>query len=189
MRAVVVDFPEYELEERRRKGLDVFDEVWDGVLHMVPAPSYEHQRIGTELLIVLAPLAKARGLVPLYESNLFRPGSEERDYRVPDLVFSRPENVDHFGIAGRAELAVEILSPGDETYDKIDFYAEVGVQELLMVDLDTRGVELFVLRGGRLHAALADPSGSIALTAVGVTLATIDGPKLQVSWDGGEVEI
>ena len=39
MRAVMLDVPESLLDERRRLGLDVFDEVWEGVLHMVPPPS------------------------------------------------------------------------------------------------------------------------------------------------------
>ena len=33
-------------------GLDVFDEVWAGVLHMVPPPSEDHQRLGSELIAV-----------------------------------------------------------------------------------------------------------------------------------------
>lgn len=30
------------LEERRRLGLDGRDEVWEGILHMVPAAAFEH---------------------------------------------------------------------------------------------------------------------------------------------------
>lgn len=189
MRAVVVDVPEYELEERRRKGLDVFDEVWDGVLHMVPQPSDGHQRLGSRLLAILLPLAESRGLVATYESGLYRPDSSDRDYRVPDLVVSRPQDRSSRGVEGRAELVVEILSPNDETYDKVDFYAEVGVRELLVIDPDTRRVELFVLRGGRLHAALPDPSGAITLASLDITLSTDDGPKLRVAWADGSTEI
>ena len=45
----MLDVPESLLDERRRQGLDVFDEVWEGVLHMVPPPSGEHQRLELEL--------------------------------------------------------------------------------------------------------------------------------------------
>ena len=45
----MLDVPESLLDERRRLGLDVFDEVWEGVLHMVPPPSGEHQRLELEL--------------------------------------------------------------------------------------------------------------------------------------------
>ena len=62
------------LDERRRLGHDQFDEVWEGVLHMVPPPSGLHQQIGTELLVALHPLVAARGLTITYETGLLRPG-------------------------------------------------------------------------------------------------------------------
>jgi hypothetical protein len=45
----VIGLPEGYLEERRRKGLDGRDEMWEGVLHLVPAPSAKHQGLGTDL--------------------------------------------------------------------------------------------------------------------------------------------
>ncbi|MBV9165771.1 MAG: Uma2 family endonuclease [Solirubrobacterales bacterium] len=33
-----------------------------------------------------------------------------------------------------ATLVVEIVSPGDESWEKLDFYAAHGVEELLIVD-------------------------------------------------------
>ena len=59
----MLDVPESLLDERRRLGLDVFDEVWEGVLHMVPPPSEEHQRLGSELIAVFVGTAKRHGLV------------------------------------------------------------------------------------------------------------------------------
>ncbi len=63
MKAMVLDVDERLLDERRRKGLDVFDEMWDGVLHMVPPPSERHQRLGSWLLEILAPLARRQDLM------------------------------------------------------------------------------------------------------------------------------
>lgn len=60
-RAVLLEVPQGLLEERRRKGLDVWDEVWDGVLHMVPPPSGVHQRFAFRLGVALDPLARAKG--------------------------------------------------------------------------------------------------------------------------------
>jgi len=61
MRTVVLDPPTAGLEEvferRRRSGLDRLDEVWEGVLHMVPAPSYGHARLGQQLAEILGPRA------------------------------------------------------------------------------------------------------------------------------------
>jgi len=63
----MLEVPQALLDERRAKGLDKSDEMWEGALHMVPPPSLGHQRPGPELFLVLGPLAKARGLVPLYD--------------------------------------------------------------------------------------------------------------------------
>jgi hypothetical protein len=49
------------LERRRRLGQDLFDEVWEGVLHMNPAPSRRHARIEAQLLAILQAPAAAAG--------------------------------------------------------------------------------------------------------------------------------
>src|SRR5262245_34598042 len=95
MRAVMLEVPEAFLAERRRLGLDRWDEMWEGVLHMPPAPSDAHQRLGTKLVVHLEPRADAKGLVLTYESNFHR---EEEDFRVPDLVVSTPDQRSARGI-------------------------------------------------------------------------------------------
>ena len=189
MRAVLVEAPVALLEERRRKGLDVFDEMWEGVLHMVPAPSGPHQRLALKLGATLLPLAEARGMVISQDTGLYRPDADVSDYRVPDLVVAGTEHASDRGVEGRAELAVEIRSPNDETYAKLGFYAEVGVQELLVIDRDTLALELFVLRGGTLHAALPDADGAVLLRSLGVSLATVAGPALRLVWPAGSTEV
>ena len=59
MKAVILD-PAL-LEQRRRLGLDRWDEMWEGVLHMAPAPANEHQRVVGELLVFLVPLLRRTG--------------------------------------------------------------------------------------------------------------------------------
>src|SRR5947209_14189297 len=136
MRAVMLEVPEHLLEERRRLGHDRRDEMWEGVLHMAPQPLTRHQIIETRLLVALVPPADARGVVAIGEPNLLRPGTGWADYRVPDLVVARPENVSVRGVEGRAELVVEIRSPGDESYEKLPFYAGVGCRGVLSVARD-----------------------------------------------------
>lgn len=190
MRAVLLEVPESLLEDRRRKGHDLFDEVWEGVLHMVPQPSGHHQRLGTTLVAVLLAPAEAKGLIGSYETALFRAGEAgDRDYRVTDLIFARPDNASDRGVDGTAELVIEILSPGDESYDKLGFYAELGVGEVMIVDPATRTVELFVLTGGRLERAAPDATGALVVTSLGVSLATVEGPRLRVSWAGGSADL
>lgn len=140
MATMVLDPYAYELdalkERRRISGLDRLDEVWEGVLHMVPPPNYEHARLTQHLAVILGPLACEAGLeAAMGEFNL---GDSIDDFRVPDGGLHRP------GTEGvwlhTAALAVEIISPGDETWQKLPFYAAHKVDELLILDPDEHAV-------------------------------------------------
>lgn len=151
--------PELEalLERRKRSGIDRLDEVWGGVLHMVPAPSWEHAQIAHQLAVLLDGPARAAGLVPgMHEFNL---GESKDDFRVPDGGLLRP------GAAGvwhaTAALVVEILSPGDEGWQKLPFYAAHDVDEVLILDPIERSVAWLGLRDGEYH--LVQRSGLIDL--------------------------
>jgi Uma2 family endonuclease len=161
--------------------------MWEGELHMVPPPSDEHQALGAELFLVLGPLAKSRGLLPRYDpTGLFRPGADD-DWRIPDQQYARPEVVSPRGIEGAASLVVEILSPHDETYRKLDWYASVGVGEVLVIDPASRRAELFANRDGRM-VAVEPVDGALLIEALGVRAETVDG-ALRLTWDGGTADI
>ncbi|MGI8758859.1 MAG: Uma2 family endonuclease, partial [Acidimicrobiales bacterium] len=145
-----------------------------------------HQLLGSRLLLVLAPLAARRGLIATYETGLYRPGTEV-DYRVPDLVFTRPEQRTQRGADG-AELVVEIRSPGDESYAKLEWYAGFGVAEMLVVDPATMAVELFRGAGAGAVPVPADAGGGVTSEVLDATVART-GQALQVAWDGGGAEI
>ncbi|MGC4120846.1 MAG: Uma2 family endonuclease [Myxococcales bacterium] len=187
LKAVILRPPASLLEERQRTGADRQDEVWEGVLHMLPPPSRWHQRFGSELLAALLPVAEARGLELSYATGLYRPGSADRDYRTPDLVFARPEQASERGVEG-AELVVEILSEGDESREKLAFYEQLNVSEALLVDPESREFELYVLRGGRLHVALPDEQGAVRSRVLGVVFSKV-GAKLRMEWPGSSAEI
>lgn len=179
----MLEVPQALLDERRARGADRWDEMWEGELHMVPPPSSEHQRLGSELFLILGPLAKRRGLVPFYDATgLFRPGVDD-DWRAPDSAFARPEILSQRGIEGAASLVVEILSPNDETYGKLGWYAEVGVGEVLVIDPTTRAIELFTNQDGRMV-----PVDPVLISCLGVRAETVDG-KLRLAWEGGTAEI
>ncbi|MGC4117372.1 MAG: Uma2 family endonuclease [Myxococcales bacterium] len=188
-RAVLVRPSASLLEERRRTGADVRDEMWEGVLHMVPPPSGWHQRFASALFRALLPMASAKGLEPLFETGLYRSGSTRPDWRIPDLMFTKPEHFSERGVDGGAELVVEFLSEDDESHEKLEFYAEVGVGEALLIDPVTRETELYALRGGRLHLVLPDEAGMVRLQCLGVSLGKVEGPKLALSWPGGSAQI
>ena len=172
MDAVVTELAASALAERRRLGLDRFDEVWDGVLHVVPAPMDEHSRLAADLHVLLHPLARAEGLACRFEFGLYRPlVPGHRDYRVPDLSVFRPEHGTSRGIEGRAELVVEIASPGDESYAKVPFYGEVGVGEVVVIERDTKAVRRWARDDGdRFAETTPDPDGWHHLAAVPMSL-------------------
>jgi Uma2 family endonuclease len=131
------------LERRRRLGQDLFDEVWEGVLHMNPAPSGMHARIEAQLLAILQGLAGAAGPTVVGQFNL---GADEHDYRVPDGGLHRDFTDRVF--YPTAALVIEIVSAGDETWEKLEFYARRGVDELLIVDPQDRTVSWLGLDAG-----------------------------------------
>lgn len=184
MRALLLEAPASMLEERRRLGLDGHDEMWDGVLHVVPPASGDHQVLGSSLLVALFPVARSLGLVASYETGLFR---ADDDYRVPDLLVSRPQARSPRGAEG-AELVVEIRSTGDESYAKLGFYAAVGVREVLVVHPGDGRAELFRLTGDRLLPVTADAEGGVRSDVLGVRF-TARGGRVRLVWDGGGADL
>ena len=127
------------LERRRASGADRWDEVWEGVLHMSPPPSVEHQSLVAKLARVLGPLADAAGLETVVGVGI----GVKDDHRVPDLALLRPGYEPQWNAT--AALVVEVLSPGDDTWEKVPFYAAHGVDELLIVEPHGRGVHWLAL--------------------------------------------
>lgn len=137
--------PELEilLERRRRTGADRFDEVWEGVYHVVPGPSHARARLQAQLLRALGPLADAANLEITGPFNL---GDSPEDFRVPDGGLHRQ------GAGGMwhrtAALVIEILSPDDESWQKLPFYARHHVDEVLILDPAERSVHWLALADG-----------------------------------------
>ncbi|MGI8414482.1 MAG: Uma2 family endonuclease [Solirubrobacteraceae bacterium] len=139
MRALILDPASAGLDEmlarRARSGLDRLDEVWEGVLHMAPAPRDAHADVSQQLAVILDRPARTAGLFPAI--SIFNLGAPD-DYRVPDGGVHRARSWGVF--AATAALVVEIVSPGDETWEKLFFYAKHHVDELLIVDPAARAV-------------------------------------------------
>lgn len=70
----------------------------------------------------------------------------ENDYRVPDGGLHRGRPIGVF--LPTAAVVVEVVSSGDETYDKFGFYAEHGVDELIVADPQQRTIGIWQLRAG-----------------------------------------
>lgn len=156
MRTVVLGPRPAELEaliaHRRALGLDTFDEMWEGEYHMSPAPHPGHAYLDVEVAARLRPRAHRRGLVVLGPCNIGEPDN----FRVPDASVHRsmPDTV----FIPTAALVVEILSPDDESWAKLGFYAAHGVDEVLIVDPATCTVSWLALTAGADGYAATDRS-------------------------------
>jgi Uma2 family endonuclease len=179
---------EEELADRRSKGLDRRDEVWEGVLHMTPAPSLEHQRVLDRIIEFLAPLLRQRGRGTLISSvNVFRDASAAPDYRIPDLAFvasGRERVLQPDGIRGGGpDAVIEIRSPDDETYEKLPFYAALGVAEVIVVQRDSKEPEIFRLGGAEYSPIEPDGDETLLSIALGVRLRRVAGPAARLRID------
>jgi Uma2 family endonuclease len=188
MRGVMAPIPEWFLEQRRKRGDDRHDEVWDGVLHMAPQPTSWHQLVKADLLHVLRPFADARGLRVATELAVFDPVKGETNYRAPDMSVVDPRYLTRRGVEARAELVIEVLSPEDESRDKFPFFAACGIPEVWLIDPETRVAEVYVLRGST-YFAVVDSDGTVRAPLFQLELRTIEGPKLRISWRDGHAEI
>jgi Uma2 family endonuclease len=177
--------PPGRLDDRRQSGCDRLDEVWAGVPHIVPPPSLFHQDFEYELEQALRPIAARRGLRTYHNAALVVPGTGWSDYRVPDLVVAHPAQLSERAVEGCAELVVEILSPRDESRDKLPFYAGRGVREVWLVDPYTRQADVFTLRG-RDYEVVPIIDGAIRAPGLAIELRAIAGPRLRLI-DGGFV--
>ncbi|OWK40912.1 Uma2 family endonuclease [Fimbriiglobus ruber] len=164
MKAVIAEMPARWLQERRNSDAAQWDEMWDGVLHMPPMPNEMHQDFEGALAAYLRyRWARPSGNKVFAQINLAPPDEPNwtANYRVPDLLLLSP---DRFGIrrgshwAGAPLVVVEVRSPGDETDDKLPFYAALGVPEVWVFDRDTKAPEVRVLVPGPVYQIV--PTGS-----------------------------
>ncbi|HVL12531.1 MAG TPA: Uma2 family endonuclease [Gemmata sp.] len=131
------------------------DEVWEGVLVVPPQANNEHQRM-------VMRLCSAFGVVvDLDSGDSVLPGCNVSDrdkdwtsnYRDPDVAVylkSNPAKDADTHWVGGPDLAVEIVSPGEDPRQKLDFYAKVKTREVLVIDRDPWAVELYRLRRGKM---------------------------------------
>jgi len=167
MKSVLVETPPELIEERRRRGLDRRDEVWEGVYHMVPPPTGEHEDIVGELFALFKAYVARHGLGRIRLNAGVRDAAMgEKNFRVPEWVFVRAGReallrADSSYVDGSPDVILEVRSPGDETDEKTPFYEKVGVAEEVIVDRDTRRVQVLRRVSGRLVPVSPNAEGWI----------------------------
>jgi Uma2 family endonuclease len=176
------------IADRRSRGADRFDEVWDGVYVMAPAPNDEHQSIATRLARIFVEVIEDSGLGQV--RNAINLASDFEDwssnFRVPDLAvfLTGSKAVCHGAVwTGSPDFVVEVVSPFDQTREKLDFYKTIGTRELLIVDREPWQLELLRLKGRRLTSTgIVDVGAEAALVSESTQLAfrLIPGPSRPV---------
>lgn len=135
-------------------------ELIAGVLHVTPAPRFDHQYIVGELFAALRDYVRQHRLgvvIPapfeVHLDPIARPVQ-------PDLLFIRAEHrpaPETRSFEGPPDLVVEVLSPSTTRRDRVAkfwVYEQAGVPEYWIVDPRARLVEVYTLQDGRysLHA-------------------------------------
>lgn len=175
MKGVMPSIPPHVLEERKLTGANQYDEMWAGVLHMPPSPTRMHQDIeGTVEAWLRWYWVPLHGAKVFHQINVASLGGWPKNYRIPDLVLLSPERFaidrDEY-FEGAPDVVVEIHSPGDETYDKFSFYAELGVPEIWVIHRDSCTPEVHRLTRGRYKEQPAGRNGWIKSKQTGIELA------------------
>ena len=191
------DLQQQIIAQRQAAGSDRWDEVWEGVYMLMPLANDEHQGFVSQLTTILTVTIEWSGL------GLVRPGVNVSDrvegwksnYRCPDVVVflndTAAENHDTFWYGG-PDFAVEVVSPNDRSREKLDFYADVGTRELLILDREPWSLELFRLEEGQLTTigrSTIDKHGELASKVVPLSFALDPGevrPQIRVQQLDGQ---
>ncbi|WP_189113506.1 Uma2 family endonuclease [Pilimelia terevasa] len=112
-------------------------ELVDGVLHVAPSPSEDHQDISALLWAWLRAHAPAGYKTALAVGVAL----SERDVRIPDVVLrlAGGDGSRHFLTADQVVVAVEIVSPGTRRTDRFakpGEYAAAGIRHYWRVEQD-----------------------------------------------------
>ena len=164
-----VGLPEV-LRLRKQTGAERFDEMWDGVLHMPPAPSFDHQDTASGICSFFREVwAPRTSGVAVVQTNVSTPDRWDRDYRIPDVaVMTREARPDPGAVYVLPTVVFEVRSPGDETFEKLSFYAAVGVRAVVIVERDTKAVQVFTLAGDSFVLEAPGPDGWLMVRALEV---------------------
>ena len=180
------------IEARREYGHDLRDEVWEGTYVVMPLGNEEHQRLaGRFSQILLNVLDYVGGDVVYPGVNLtdrVPPEDWRENFRCPDVaVFLAGTSAENRGSHwyGGPDLAVEIVSPNDRTYEKLGFYAGIRTKELLVIDRDPWKLRLYRLDGGELREVPPEADGGVRTRSVDAVWRVGSEPGVRMTLECG----
>ncbi|MDR1205103.1 MAG: Uma2 family endonuclease [Peptococcaceae bacterium] len=145
---------EISLEEWFDTGEGVMVEVFDGKKLYMDAPSIQHQIVAAKLGNILGNLLSGSDCVVINAPNVVL-DQAKKDFFIPDLVVHCNHSnakLTAKAIVGAPCLIVEILSIssiGRDAIIKNNKYAEAGVSEYWMINIDSREVIVGRLNNGK----------------------------------------
>ena len=159
--AILINDPSYEeqiIANRRARRIDRKDEVWQGTYIITPSRDVEHQSLIMSLLVALPGVVSPLAGGQVYPGLNLSDGTDDwkQNFRCPDVVVllaGSEAQVFEAHICGPADFLVEIVSPDDKSREKFDFYGELGVRELLLIDRYPWSLELYRHNGSELVLA------------------------------------
>lgn len=170
------------IAERQAAGADRYDEVWEGVYVMAPMPNNEHRNFVGDWTTVFKIAVQWPKLGSAYPGVNVSDRTDDwtKNYRCPDVaVFLKETSAENHGAYwyGGPDFAIEIISDGDRTREKFDFYAKVNTRELLIVDRDPWALVLYRLNEGELTlVGKSSPEESTVLQSAVVPLSFLMKP-------------
>jgi Uma2 family endonuclease len=128
-------------------------ELIDGEILQMPAPSYIHQRIIIQLIVLLSKLVERVGgeVIAAPLDVVFDDGNIAQ----PDVMWLAPDTrcqVTEKRLVGAPDLIAEVLSPGSIYHDrrtKFRLYQQHGVREYWLIDPQAQLIDVFTLIEGR----------------------------------------
>jgi Uma2 family endonuclease len=87
---------------------------------------------------------------------------------------------------GAPDVVVEIRSPGDESYEKLEFYAQLGVPEIWIIERDSKTPASYTLQAGRYTQQATSSDGWVLSTITGIELRAGLPGKLAMRLAGDE---
>jgi Uma2 family endonuclease len=160
------------IEERRQRGARTGEEVWDGVIHIMPNPNNEHDQLAVFFVTVfnlLFGLGKPNR-VQAAPNISDRAAGWTENFRNPDMAMfladtAAEDEGTHWN--GGPDFLLEVLSPKDKAREKLPFYAKIGTHEVLILDRDPWQLELYQLKRGKLKlVGKAGPGDAELLSSV-----------------------
>jgi Uma2 family endonuclease len=125
-------------------------ELSEGELIVSPPPSAAHQRAVLRLSITLDAFVQAGGHGEVFIAP-FAVRLWEGKIREPDVLFISAAHADRVTpqmVDGAPDWVAEVISPGSRKIDKVEKladYAQAGIPEYWLVDLETRTIRVYAL--------------------------------------------